>query len=443
MIKGISSNFIDTYLDKGVYSPEFIGAETDNAKSTAKSSDLTPFDTDLSIFESEALKEGFTGYGDMYLILKQKEQFEKDELDIFKTGVINDKHYGIRTGFGSTNIDAICIDGEGFENVKYFIAQKGFYIPICNAEGKVTFTLDDFNRYKKTFAGTHKSKETVTLSDEWKKHTEISESKQTEENIESITRVKDKLIDKIKLLLEENGILFHKGEYDDSLLGAIITDTGSTGRGSALDEKFDFDFAVKLDDKDWGKVNNLMVGIESIFEKSDSYENRGMQMFRSKELEMDGHKMTVDIGFVKKSDSATFDAHSGLHEKYDSIEKTYGKEKLLDVLTNIRYAKKKLKEAECYKKGLGNNGQQGGLGGIGVEYWILQNGGDAIKAFKDFVEVAYDNNQLIPFEEFKKKYKIFSAGQNIRGGIKVENFVYNMTPEGFEKMSRLALELTQ
>ncbi len=443
MIKGVASGFIDTYLDKGVYSPEFIGAETHQAKQGAKSSDQTPFDTDLSIFEGEILKDGFTGYGDMYFIIKQKEQLERDQLDIFKTGVVNNRHYGIRTGFGSTNIDAICVDGEKSENIKYFIAQKGFYIPICDAEGKVTFTLDDFNRYKKTFAGTHKSKGAISLSDEWKKHTEISESKQTEGNIESITRVKDKLIDKIKSLLEENNILFHKGEYDDSLLGAIITDTGSTGRGSALDEKFDFDFAVKLDDKDWDKVGELIKGLESLFESDDSYENQGMRMFRSKELEVDGHKMTVDIGFVKKSDSESFDAHDALHEKYNSIEEIYGKDKLLDVLTNIRYAKKKLKEAGCYKKGLGDNGQQGGLGGIGVEYWILQNGGDAIKAFRDFAEVAYDNGQLISFEDFKKKYKIFSAGQNIRGGIKVENFVYNMAPEGYEKMSRLALELTQ
>jgi len=49
---------------------------------------------------------------------------------------------------------------------------------------------------------------------------------------------------------------------------------------------------------------------------------------------------------------------------------------------------------------------------------------------------------LYPFSRYfiGDYVKIFSAGQNIRGNVKVENFVYNMAPDGYEKMVKLADE---
>ena len=178
--------------------------------------------------------------------------------------------------------------------------------------------------------------------------------------------------------------------------------------------------------------------IKEIFPVKDSYENHGMMMFRSQEVEIDGVKMDIDIGFNKKSDSEEFAAHDALKEKYRAIEQVSGKQALLDTLTNIRYAKKVLKEAGCYKKGTMGENPQGGLGGIGVEYWIIQNGGDAVLAFRNFAKAAYKGKDLVPFDEFKAKYKIFSAGQNLRGSVKVENFTFNMTEEGYGKMAVLA-----
>lgn len=449
LVKGVSSNYLDTYLDKGVYAPEFIGAESVNAKSSSKASDSTPFDTDLIIIENDKtnLEDNLPGYGDINLILKNKPQFEQDGLDIFKTGVISENHYGIRTGFGSTQIDAICVrpDGirdSGIDKVKYFIAKKGFYIPICDTKGKIIFTKEDYDEYRKIFSGIKRYEgEQIQISKEWKTDKvsdEIKSIAQTQENISNMEQVRDKVQEKIKSILTESGIKLHKGEYDDSLLGAIMVDTGSTGRGSALDEKFDFDFVVKLDDTDWDKVQGIINKIKEIFPVKDSYTDHEMIMFRSQEIEIDGIKMDIDIGFNKKSDSEDFAAHDALKEKYKSIEQTYGKQALLDTLTNIRYAKKKLKEAECYKKGNKGGEQQGGLGGIGVEYWIIQNGGDAVNAFRNLAEVSFDNGQLVPFQEFKTRFKIFSAGQNLRGYDKVENFAFNMSESGYQKMAELA-----
>ncbi len=437
-IKGIKVDFLDTYLDRGIYAPEFIGAESNVTVFLGKQSDMTPFDTDISRLKGDTF-EG-NGYGDMYIVLKQKAQFAQDELDIFKTGVASENHYGIRTGFGSTNIDAVFLDKtEKIDTISYFIAQKGFYIPICDTAGKVLFTIDDYYKHRRFFAGVSAfSRDNISLENDLDKNVEINKYRQTSENIEKVENAKAIVIDKIKKILQDKGISLHGGEYDDSLLGAVITDTGSTGRGSALDDKFDFDFVVRLDDTDWSKVNDFMSELSQIFEKADSYENRGMIMFRSKELNIDGHDMTIDIGFVKKSESNVLGAFNALKQKYKSIEKIYGRQKLLDVLTNIRFAKKKLKEAGCYKKGLEGHGQEGGLGGIGIEYWILQNEGSATKAFKDFIDNAYENGVLLSFDEFKKKYKIFSVGGDVRGGIKVENFVYNMSETGYEKMIAVA-----
>lgn len=117
-------------------------------------------------------------------------------------------------------------------------------------------------------------------------------------------------------------------------------------------------------------------------------------------------------------------------------------ETLLDVLSNVRFAKKKLKEADCYKKGIDRGaGQQGGLGGIGVETWILKHDGDAVRAFTEFYGNAYENGKPLSFEDFKKKYKVFGAGENIRGVIRSENFVEKMDEEGYLKMVEVAKEI--
>ena len=76
-----------------------------------------------------------------------------------------------------------------------------------------------------------------------------------------------------------------------------------------------------------------------------------------------------------------------------------------------------------------------------MEYWILQNGGDAREAFRKFAEQAYKDDQLVPFEEFKKSYKVFSVGQNIRGAVKVENFTDNMAEDGYARMAQLSKEI--
>lgn len=463
LVKGISPDYFYSYLDRGIYSPEFIGAETSRAKDKAKASDLTPWDTDLAMVGKRSVEQVVTesmasGYGDVLLLVKDRGQFNKNvlgqpllgdenKLELFKT--TSDEHYGIRTGFGSTEIDALLVKDEilestkSLDSLKFAIAQKGFYIPICDKEGNVIFTADDYNDYKKIFSGIDKFHgEGIDLSEGWK-DSQFTESikaySQTNENLDKINKIKDELYSDIEDDLKSLGIELHKGRYDDSVVGAKIVDTGSTGRGAALDSGYDFDFVIKINDSDADKIGALAEKLKAKYPYDQDYESSGMRTFRFKSFEKDGNVIDLDISFVKKSDSEDLDANEAVAQKYDSIRKQYGEDRLLDVLTNVRFAKKELKNAGCYKKGLTGNGeQQGGLGGIGVENWILQNGGDAISAFRDFNKNAFQNGEIVSYGVFKNKYKVFSAGSNIRGGVSAENFVYNMDETGYKKMAELS-----
>ena len=93
-----------------------------------------------------------------------------------------------------------------------------------------------------------------------------------------------------------------------------------------------------------------------------------------------------------------------------------------------------MKEAGAYKPNRGDT-PQGGLGGVGVENWILQNGGSFLQAATSFLEASKGKS----FEEFQKTYKIWNFGSNhlaIKNGTYPHNnfVVDNMSEEGYEKM---------
>ena len=109
-------------------------------------------------------------------------------------------------------------------------------------------------------------------------------------------------------------------------------------------------------------------------------------------------------------------------------------EKYKYVIANILLAKQVLKKAEAYKP---NRGEipQGGLGGVGIENWILQNGGSFIDAAKSFVDAADGKS----FLAFKSAYQIWDFGDNHlaerRGQYAHDNFVENnMSEAGYKKM---------
>ena len=91
----------------------------------------------------------------------------------------------------------------------------------------------------------------------------------------------------------------------------------------------------------------------------------------------------LDITFTEKTDKVSYSTDMALQDRLATIQRN-DPEKYKYIVANILLAKKVLKNALCYKP---NRGEvpQGGLGGVGIENWILQNGGSFIDAANDFL----------------------------------------------------------
>lgn len=86
---------------------------------------------------------------------------------------------------------------------------------------------------------------------------------------------------------------------------------------------------------------------------------------------------------------------------------------------------------------------QGGLGGVGVENWVLQNGGSFLSAAKEFMSVA---EKCKNFEEFKAKYAVWDFGENhmAKGERQHDNFVSdNMSADGYKRMKQALVAFLQ
>ncbi|QQS15720.1 MAG: hypothetical protein IPK84_05165 [Candidatus Moraniibacteriota bacterium] len=468
LIKGFDSRFLDKLLDRGFVSPEFVGAETHDAKTKLKQGDSTPWDTDLERVKGTSISEALErssladGYGDVVAVIRNRGQFNETKIgepaiddgrmELFESGVIRSDHMGIRTGFGSTEIDALIAKGEvserSMDDIRFSIAKKGFYIPVVDRSGRVIFMPGEFDEYRKIFRGLDRYHgDPMSVSEDWRQSPHVNEIEsiaQTKENIAYLESAGGALCDELKGLLAESGIALRAEKFDDGVAGAVVIDTGSTGRGAALDGNIDFDFVLKVNDNDFEKAKVAVEKMKDWYPLDTSYEVNGMRTYRFKGFERDGKHIDLDVSVVRKSDSESMDANEAISRKYESIRKNFGEEVLLDVLSNVRFAKKKLKEAGCYKKGIDRSaGQEGGLGGIGVETWILKHDGDAVRAFTDFYGNAYENGGLLSFENFKKKYKVFGAGKNIRGDTRSENFVEKMDEVGYLKMAEVAKSIVE
>ena len=107
-----------------------------------------------------------------------------------------------------------------------------------------------------------------------------------------------------------------------------------------------------------------------------------------------------------------------------------------EVVANVVFAKRFLKQSGAYKPYRKNKpDSQGGLGGVGIENWILQSGGSFVAAAKGFMDVADECGD--DFEAFKTRYAIIDYGENHQGEGRNDNFVeHNMTQEGYDKTRR-------
>ena len=385
------------------------------------------------------------------------------KLEAFATGTDGPDHYGIRTGFGMDKVDYCVTDSTRIDSTpvsevtKLEIALGGFYIPIVDRDSEeLVFTPADYDKMRQQMSGlshystgdyqfapedelelpsTNVGKTTVPSTT-----TIISElpasMAETDHKHEVINRAIKQAITSIPDLN-----LSYKDYLDGDLTENIVEmiDTGSTGRQTNAPGSGDFDYMARLDRSilnDPTKKQQITDALLAAFGR----ENDGSAIvngnLRLKQVSIDGlaEPVDIDITFAQKTNKVQYPTDAALADRLDNI-KNQSETKYQQVLANIIYAKQFLKAAGAYKprrspeaKGIG------GLGGVGIENWVLQHGGSFKQAARDFLAVA---DSCSNFEDFCAHYPVWDYGENHKGirSKPHDNFVAdNMNPEGYERM---------
>lgn len=451
-IKGIGNiKYLKNILQNGSVSKEYLGSSA--------GSDATPLDTDISMILSSngTISEKINStaakdYGPIWFVLKNDDRFvttrtnsktldvkrDMSKMEVFYTGALGKDHYGIRTGFASSEINYIVMENYD-PRVGLEIAMNGFYIPIANNEGKIVFTPKDYDELRTKMSGlSYFGEKDYTFSENL--ITEETEyfAQQIEQSNFEVKVKREKINNIIKKTLEELGLHLKTNIDGDLTEGFVeLIDTGSTGRGTNKPGDGDFDFMMRLDRtilSNPSKLSELKQTILRNLGRENSSELTGTGDFRLKSVQIDADtSVDIDITFTEKTDKVSYSTDMALQDRLSTILRT-DPEKYKYVVANILLAKQVLKKAEAYKP---NRGEipQGGLGGVGIENWILQNGGSFIDASKSFVKAAEGKS----FSEFQSTYQIWDFGDNHlaerRGKYTHDNFVANnMSEAGYQKM---------
>lgn len=447
--------YLKNILQNGSVAGEYLGASSN--------SDATPLDTDLSMIIQPGKtlmdtinKTAASGYSDnIWLVLKNDDRFDitrtKDEtkyekrnlskIEAFYTGVANkEDHYGIRTGFSSSEINYIVVKKYDYR-IGLEIAMNGFYIPVVDGNGKLVFTPNDYDKLREKMSGlSYYGLEKYNFSNNLVTDETTYLANQIEENNSETKAKETKIVNIIKKVTDELGLVLKTKIGEDLTEGTVeLVDTGSTGRKTNLSKDSDFDFIMKLDKKlisNYIKFEELR---EKILEKIGKENISDLKItadgdLRLKKVKLDKDTIVdIDITFTNKTDKISYSTDMAIKDRLSNIQKQ-NPEKYKYVVANILLAKKVLKEAKAYKHNRGDV-PQGGLGGSGIENWILQNGGSFIDAAKNFVSSAEGKD----FEEFMASNQIWDFGANHladrKGIYPHDDFISNnMSKEGYKKM---------
>ena len=444
----------------------------------ASGSDCTPLDTDLSkvMVVGETLEESISktaanGYGPIWFVLKDgsrivetrkvgeeghPELYDPSKLESFYTGVLDHTdapHYGIRTGFASSQISYIVTDDK---RVFLEVALNGFYIPVINKQGELVFTPEDYDKLRSKMSGLEyygagdfqiASKEDLMVPGVQTFADGI------QANREVISRKHNAIKEAVRKGMETVGVTM-KDKLDGNVMTgcADLIDTGSTARGTDLPGKADFDYICRVDRSlfvDKKKFAEFREAIMAQFGDIETKEFAG-DNFRFKGVTIPGldDKVDLDISFVVRTTKLSLSSDESLLRVMDGIEQgsfvepddrhkiSSGSEARDLVSANILMAKKLFKAYSCYKNHRNKETPQGGLGGIGIENWVLQNGGSLKLAAEEFLSFVETSDS---YDQFKHQYSVWDFGQNHYSfednKYSHDDFVYNnMDANGYARM---------
>lgn len=366
-------------------------------------------------------------------------------------------------------------------DMKLLQALNNKYIPIYDESTKeLLFGQEDFNKLRRKMSGLKEyDTEDFIFSNNllFQGIDEIMDSIQS--NFDNIARIRPVIVSRVKQIIEQLGLT---QDNDDKAYSYEFIDTGSTSRGTNLpSEPFDFDFGIRLDlgtsnlnrysSRRLNNVERMKFALTDVLNGGFKFEPQfGSRMSSMRlrlkkvaiEYEDENNNLVTqdfDIDFSFFSNSKDYiSTGSSLDSRLEQI-RIQDEEKYRMILANIMYAKKVLKESLAYKP-YRSDKNQGGMGGVGIENWILQNGGSFIDASESFVEVAkkyidlynvdlsninyYSNEDTTTsaykaFIAFQTEYAVFDFGKSheavSKGNFPYDNFIMrNMRVSGFLKM---------
>ena len=446
------------------------------------------------------------GFGNIYLVTDKNNPniritrdsngnidspYDPMKLEVFSTedlSGVNAARWGARTGYSLvTDVDYI-IYKKNFEinslkpynedgsvnyvnqtsdayddliRLKMLLAKKGIYKPVYDFTGKLVFTKKEYDTIRSKLDGISRYK---TITEEEKAYpladTSLLYFPGIEELVTEMQQDRSKQQEKRKIITDKIKEILMSSlgatQINDTILNDLsqgnidLLETGSTSRGTNVPGDADYDFMTRVGRNDLNNTAAVIRDLNSLFspQTNISHDNR----FRGKDIKLDGieEPIDIDISFTQKRDKVDYSTDTCLSDLLRTIEKE-SPEQFPLVKANIVYAKKILKAGKAYKSRRSSEAE-GGLGGIGVEYWILQNGGSFINAVNSFLAQAVKDGNIIPYEEFKDKYQIWDFGKNhepreikIGSSEKIvfpyDEFVScNMSEKGYLKMTNILLE---
>ena len=300
------------------------------------------------------------------------------------------------------------------------------------------------------------------LTDEIKKSLSISKV-QTDRQSEIIATHLANIIGSLDAPSGEK-MKYKSGISGELTSGTIeVISTGSTSRNTNVPGDYDFDYIFRIDTeiyKNPAKIKKLYDQMLSSFGIEESKRSQYILNGDIREAPLtlpDGRTIPLDITFVRKTDKVKYSTDMALKDRMTNISRNSSVAD--EVKANIILAKMLLKSAGCYKPNR-RDSSQGGLGGVGIENWILQNGGSLESAAESFLEASKEAKQISAgdndkeYLEFLRRYQVYDFGANHLAEKKqqgktnearnalhyypYDEFVYtNMNPVGYQKMSHV------
>lgn len=435
----ISRNGWNGFLKDGNVAETFKLLQTCEEASKEYKKDIT--DTTIKLLKLEDINNAFNRNNVNLLVVYRKQDLEKrfeksgDSREV-KSGNSNGKQFiEVNSGIGTLMVDHI-IAREWSYLYERELAIANIYIPVYNEKNELIFSRETFDRIREkemqglSYYGTGKyyldsrCTNIEPLIDIYRELCKRDGDEECERIIEGIRNIIEGKENKEDIKKQEivygyiqkiinntrntsvNGI-------NDSLANRIveIVESGSTARGTNKPGESDFDYTIKADN-----VNRIREALAKALLSEDearkTIEKKG-EAIHAKEVKIGNEKYDIDITFVPKTLQIGLSVDMAVEDRLHSIKEQYPKQYNY-VIANIVLAKVILKKLGIYKKFMSEGATiEGGLGGIGVENWILQEGGSFQGAMEEFLKNATDEyGNVRKVKEMQQIYPIMEFGTN-------------------------------